>query len=142
MEVFLYDDNGKYIGTTKCQIDPLESRRAGKDIFLIPTKSTTKEPLPAKDGFTVLFMDDDWQYAAIPEPEPEPEPTQLELLYQQLYECESNLAKYDYIGTKIATGRATIEEYAEKIAQMTKWAEKIDEIKSLIAIEESKQSDV
>lgn len=38
------------------------------------------------------------------------------------------LKDMDYIGVKIATGRATREEYAEQIALMTAYAERINEL--------------
>lgn len=42
------------------------------------------------------------------------------------------LKEHDYIGTKIATGRATVEEYATEIAEMTEKAERINEIDALL----------
>ena len=47
-------------------------------------------------------------------------------------EIESWLKNHDYIGTKIATGRATVEEYATEIAEMTEKAERINEIDTLL----------
>lgn len=41
---------------------------------------------------------------------------------------EQWLKDHDYIGTKIATGRATVEEYATEIAEMTVKANRINEI--------------
>lgn len=38
------------------------------------------------------------------------------------------LREHDYIGTKIATGRATVEEYSDIIAEMQEKAERINEI--------------
>lgn len=38
------------------------------------------------------------------------------------------LTQYDYIGVKIATGRATKEQYATQIAQMAAWADEIDRL--------------
>lgn len=38
------------------------------------------------------------------------------------------LRSIDYIGVKIATGRATIEEYAEQIEKMKSYAQRINEI--------------
>ena len=38
------------------------------------------------------------------------------------------LKDHDYIGTKIITGRATVEEYAEEIAQMNTCAKRINDI--------------
>ena len=43
-------------------------------------------------------------------------------------QLESWLKAHDYIGTKIATGRATVEEYASEIALMTEKANRINEI--------------
>lgn len=43
-------------------------------------------------------------------------------------ELEQWLRDHDYIGTKIATGRATAEEYADEIAEMTVKANRINEI--------------
>ena len=42
------------------------------------------------------------------------------------------LKEHDYIGVKIATKRATVEEYANEIAEMTEKAERINEIDRLL----------
>lgn len=44
----------------------------------------------------------------------------------KIAQLQKKLDDYDYIGTKIATGRATREEYATQIAQMNIWATEID----------------
>lgn len=44
--------------------------------------------------------------------------------------CRERLRELDYIGTKIATGRATKEEYAEQIAEMTALADRINELEN------------
>ena len=49
-------------------------------------------------------------------------------LQKEKAELESWLKAHDYIGTKIATGRATVEEYASEIALMTEKANRINEI--------------
>ena len=41
---------------------------------------------------------------------------------------ESWLRDRDYIGTKITTGRATVEEYASEIAEMSEKVKRINEI--------------
>lgn len=43
-------------------------------------------------------------------------------------DLEQWLREHDYIGTKIATGRATTEDYADEIALMTEKANRINEI--------------
>ena len=47
-------------------------------------------------------------------------------------ELEAWLSAHDYIGVKIATGRATIDDYADEIALMTEKAERINEIDRLL----------
>ena len=53
---------------------------------------------------------------------------QKECATARIAELKALLKDYDYIGTKIATGRGTREEYAKEIAQMTEWANEIDEL--------------
>lgn len=45
---------------------------------------------------------------------------------------ETWLSSHDYIGTKIATGRATAGDYATEIAEMTAKANRINEIDELL----------
>ena len=47
-------------------------------------------------------------------------------------DLEAWLKAHDYIGVKIATGRATIEEYATEIKEMTEKANRINEIDKLL----------
>ena len=65
-----------------------------------------------------------------------PKPTEEELRRQALQtekaELEAWLSAHDYIGVKIATGRATIEEYAIEIEEMTEKANRINEINELL----------
>lgn len=78
------------------------------------------------DGDSISYSNDGSVYA-----EP-PKPTEEELRRQALAgekaQLESWLKAHDYIGTKIATGRATVEEYAPEIALMTEKANRINEI--------------
>ena len=82
------------------------------------------------DGDSVSYSNDGSIYV-----EP-PKPTEEELKRQALQtertQLETWLNEHDYIGTKIATGRATIEEYATEIAEMTEKAERINEINRLL----------
>ena len=61
----------------------------------------------------------------------EQDKTKKELLSEKA-QLETWLKEHDYIGTKIATGRATVEEYATEIAEMTEKAERINEIDRLL----------
>ena len=61
----------------------------------------------------------------------EQDKTKQELLSEKAL-LESWLKAHDYIGIKIATGRATVKEYATEIAEMTEKAERINEIDRLL----------
>ena len=82
------------------------------------------------DGDSVTYSNDGSVYV-----EP-PKPTEEELRRQALQtekaELEAWLKDHDYIGVKIATGRATIEEYAIEIKEMTEKAERINEINAIL----------
>lgn len=82
------------------------------------------------DGESVTYSNDGSVYV-----EP-PKPTEEELRRQALQtekaELESWLRNHDYIGTKIATGRATIDDYSDEIALMNEKAERINEINALL----------
>ena len=82
------------------------------------------------DGDSVTYSNDGSVYV-----EP-PKPTEKELRRQNLLnektELEAWLSAHDYIGVKIATKRATVEEYANEIAEMTEKANRINEINNLL----------
>ena len=63
-------------------------------------------------------------------------PTEEELIRQSLLsekaDLEAWLKAHDYIGVKIATGRATISDYQEEIALMNIKANRINEIDKLL----------
>lgn len=82
------------------------------------------------DGDSITYSNDGSIYV-----EP-PKPTEEELKQQELLkekqELEIWLNAHDYIGVKIATGRATISDYQEEIALMTEKANRINEIDKLL----------
>ena len=47
---------------------------------------------------------------------------------KEINKYKEKLMALDYIGVKIATGRATREEYSEQIALMQQYADKINEL--------------
>ena len=53
-------------------------------------------------------------------------------LIEEKAELEAWLKSHDYIGVKIATGRATIDDYADEIALMTEKANRINEIDAIL----------
>lgn len=65
-------------------------------------------------------------------PEKSEKEKQLEAYQTELAEKESWLREHDYIGVKIATGRATVDAYAAEIATMTEYAARVEELRMLI----------
>ena len=61
-------------------------------------------------------------------PEITPEHLAMQKNIMEINEYKAKLAALDYIGVKIATGRATREEYSEQIALMQQYADKINEL--------------
>ena len=78
------------------------------------------------DGDSVSYSNDGSTY--IEPPKPTEEELRRQALAEEKAQLESWLKAHDYIGTKITTGRATIEEYASEIALMTEKANRINEI--------------
>ena len=75
-----------------------------------------------KNGMIVIDTGDGWEAV-----EPPP-PSQKEQLTGERNTLMIRLAELDYIGVKIATGRATAEEYADQIEEMDAAAKRINEI--------------
>lgn len=78
------------------------------------------------DGDLVMYSSDGSVY--VEPPKPTEEELRRRALLSERADLESWLKDHDYIGTKIATGRATVEEYATEIAEMTEKANRINEI--------------
>ena len=82
------------------------------------------------DGESVTYSNDGSVY--VEPPKPTEEELRKQALQSEKAELEAWLSAHDYIGVKIATGRATIEEYATEIEEMTEKANRINEIESIL----------
>ena len=61
MKAYLFDEHTKeYVGEIECQIDPLESKKAGKDIWLLPANSTFDKPMNEHVGYKRIFFYNQW----------------------------------------------------------------------------------
>ena len=59
-KAYLYDDKTKeFKSEVNAQIDPLESKNAGVDIYLLPGNATWLEP-PTKDGYVAVWSGESW----------------------------------------------------------------------------------
>ena len=82
------------------------------------------------DGESVTYSNDGSVY--VEPPKPTEEELRRQALQSEKAELEAWLKAHDYIGVKIATGRATIEEYATEIEEMTEKANRINEIEAIL----------
>lgn len=90
------EETKKYEGEVARQLDPLETKTAGHDIWLMPANATDVIPLEPKDGFDIVWNGSAWEYQEIPQPEPEPEPTPEEIKQRQINELKLQLNSTDY----------------------------------------------
>ena len=112
---YRYDDKGYYIGEITCQLDPLESKLAGKSIYLVPGESTLVKPLKGKEGFKVKWDSDShkWFYEEVIVEKPEEYvPTEAEKLQMEISQKKGELYKSDYKAIKYAEGFISEEDYA------------------------------
>ena len=82
------------------------------------------------DGESVTYSNDGSVY--VEPPKPTAEELRRQALQTEKAELEAWLSAHDYIGVKIATKRATVEDYAVEIALMTEKAERINEIDAML----------
>lgn len=115
-KAYHYDEKGYYTGEIKRQLDPLESKKAGHPIYLLPASSTLVEPLAAKKGFKIKWNADAsvWEYEKEKKKEPAEEykPTKKEQLQMDINQKKWELSQTDYKALKYAEGLLTEEEYA------------------------------
>lgn len=64
----------------------------------------------------------------LPIPEEQEKIDKIGLIENKIYTLKQKLSNYDYIGVKIATGRATIEDYSTQIEEMKLWTKEINEL--------------
>lgn len=63
MQAYSYDETTYYYkGEQTCQLDPLESKIQGKEIYLLPGNCTWKKPLKEKEGYKIKFNGTKWEY--------------------------------------------------------------------------------
>lgn len=94
MIAYKYNEESKiYEKEVNCQLDQLESRAAGYDIWLLPANSTYIEPLAPKEGFDVVFNGKNWEYKEQPKPTP---PTPEEEKERRIAELKAQLSATDY----------------------------------------------
>lgn len=65
MIFYIYDKKTKeYTGTQNAFIDPLETKKQGKNVYLVPANATDKKPLETKENQAVIFNGSEWEIVA------------------------------------------------------------------------------
>lgn len=65
MIFYTYDEKTKeYTGTQNGFIDPLETKKQGKNVYLVPANATAKKPLETKENQAVIFNGSEWEIIA------------------------------------------------------------------------------
>ena len=65
MIFYIYDEKTKeYTGTQNGFIDPLETKKQGKNVYLVPANSTDKKPLETLENQAVIFNGSEWEIIA------------------------------------------------------------------------------
>ncbi len=63
-KIYFYDqDTHEYLGQDNAFLDPLETKRQRKEIYLLPANATFELPLEEKEGYARIFQKS-WQYVA------------------------------------------------------------------------------
>ena len=82
------------------------------------------------EGNSVTYSNDGSVY--IEPPKPTEEELRRQALQTEKADLEAWLSAHDYIGVKIATGRAKVEDYVTEIEEMTEKANRINEINAIL----------
>ena len=62
MIFYTYDEKTKELtGTQNAFIDPLETKKQGKNVYLVPANVTDKKPLETKENQAVIFNGSEWE---------------------------------------------------------------------------------
>ena len=62
MKIYKYSENTKeYLGYMEAYLDPLETAKRGKEVFVIPPYFTTVKPEIPQEGYTMLFNGENWK---------------------------------------------------------------------------------
>lgn len=60
MLVYKFDEKGLFVGTDETDLDPLESKLQGKEIYLLPPNATFATP-EEKEGFAPVWDGEKWK---------------------------------------------------------------------------------
>ena len=127
MLVYRYDPETKiFLYSEPTMLDPMETQKTGKNIYLMPANCTDVEPPANKDGFDIVFVDGKWSYKEqekkdeLSQPEPY-EPTTEDKINQldSQYEWDKKTLQSYYLDFMIAGNTAGMEAIKQELADLT-----------------------
>ena len=127
MLVYRYDPETKiFLYSEPTMLDPMETQKTGKNIYLMPANCTDVEPPANKDGFDIVFVDGKWSYKEqekkdeLSQPEPY-EPTTEDKINQldSQYERDKKTLQSYYLDFMIAGNTAGMEAIKQELADLT-----------------------
>lgn len=89
MIAYLFDENGEFKYSYECQLDPLESEKQGKQIYLQPANSTLIAPPDVAENHKAIWNGTAWEdvdftpQEVVEEPKELTEEEKLDLLREQ-----------------------------------------------------------
>lgn len=115
-----------YEGEQERQIDPVASRKAGEEIYLMPANCTDVKPPAGKAGFDIIFKAGKWSYKEQEKKneakEPEPyEPTTEDKINQldSQYEQDKKTLQGYYLDFMIADDTEGMESIKEELTALS-----------------------
>lgn len=113
-------------GEQERQIDPVASRKAGKNIYLMPANCTEANPPAGKAGFDIVFTDGKWSYkeqekkdeATKPEPYEPTTEDKIAVLDSQYEQDKKTLQGY-YLDFMIAGDAQGMESIKEELTSLS-----------------------
>lgn len=61
LKIYTYDKNNEYIGESATMLDPEETKKQGKDVWLMPPHCTTVKP-DTREGYVPVWDGHAWEY--------------------------------------------------------------------------------
>ena len=132
--VYRYDENTKiYLKSEPAMLDPLETKAAGHNVYLLPANCTFTEPPGPREGYNIVYNTNTgtWQHEKQPEAEPAaPEPTEEEKKAAQIAALDASYAAdkdklLKYYLEAMATGDTELQ--ADIVAELMEINKKYDD---------------
>lgn len=117
MLVYMYNNDKNFIGSRMAQIDPVQTKKQGKEIYLMPANATTVSPMASKDGFNIVWNGLSWEYQEITKTKgPEPYvPTEEDLKWNRMCEIQARINELSQDFVQASIGAIIVDSEERKV---------------------------